>query len=453
MSPQDSNLWPVKRRLTLVFTGIASFIVFVHHYTNWVPPYLAYYGVDTEKRPSSLVQLPFVRVIYSGRPMVHVFFVISGFVLSKKPLQLARAHKYDDLHKTLSSSVFRRAMRLYLPAAFSTFLMFLFIRLGWVGHPMDGGFLVQMADWAGAVFDITKPWQWDVIQHLRYDGHTWTLPIEMIMSMLLFVTITGLSRCKVPIRFGMMLMIMLYCFRNARWAAVEFLGGACIAEVDLIQDEHASRTASTRATALGEDQNVDQTSLAGVASASAPERPKSTRLLSTLCTIFWWLQLTIALWISGWPNKDPEKAPGLDWLVKHSPEPYSSIGDDPWVDSRAAPWYILASLQIVFASQQLTPLQRFLNTGPIQYLASISFALYLMHGPVFESLGPKIMNPLLHSVTGMDEAGVWELFYVWIVGVFAMGIPCLWAADLFWRFVDRPCVDFARWVERKCLVC
>lgn len=78
--------------------GLASFIVFVHHYTcEYVPPYVAYYGVNAEKVPSSPLQLPFLRVIYSGRPMVHVFFVISGFVLSKKPLQLARARDYDRL--------------------------------------------------------------------------------------------------------------------------------------------------------------------------------------------------------------------------------------------------------------------------------------------------------------------------------------------------------------------
>ena len=97
--------------------------------------------------------------------MVHVFFVISGLVLSRKPLQLARAHRYDDLHKTLSSSVFRRTIRLYLPAAFSTFLILLLIRAGWSRPPIDGEFLAQVEDWASAVFDMSKPWQWDVIQN------------------------------------------------------------------------------------------------------------------------------------------------------------------------------------------------------------------------------------------------------------------------------------------------
>ena len=85
--------------------GLASFIVFAHHYTcEYVVPYVAYYGVSDEKLPSSFLQLPFIRVIFSGRPMVHIFFVISGFVLSKKPLQLARAHEYDRLLTTRKAS-------------------------------------------------------------------------------------------------------------------------------------------------------------------------------------------------------------------------------------------------------------------------------------------------------------------------------------------------------------
>lgn len=81
--------------------GLAPFIVFAHHDTcEYIYPYVAYHGVSADKVPSSPLQLPFVRVVYAGRPMVHIFFVISGFVLSKKPLGLARAHRYHGLLTT-----------------------------------------------------------------------------------------------------------------------------------------------------------------------------------------------------------------------------------------------------------------------------------------------------------------------------------------------------------------
>lgn len=177
---------------------------------------------------------------------------------------------------------------------------------------MDGGFLVQLLDWAGAVFDITKTWQWDVIQDLRYDMHKWTLPIEMIMSMLLFVTLAGLSRCKVPIRFALMIMIMLYCFCNGRWAAIEFLGGAFIAEVDLIQVGRASKAASVQMSSLAEEhRNENQLDPVGLAPTSADEETVCGSFASTVWTMLCWLQLLIALWICGWPDHDADKGLGI----------------------------------------------------------------------------------------------------------------------------------------------
>lgn len=48
--------------------GLASFIVFAHHYTcEYVYPYVAYYGVSAENVPSSPLQLSFIRVVYAGQ--------------------------------------------------------------------------------------------------------------------------------------------------------------------------------------------------------------------------------------------------------------------------------------------------------------------------------------------------------------------------------------------------
>ena len=429
--------------------GIAAFIVMLHHYTDFVGPYTPYYGVDTtETRPSSLIQLPFIRVIYSGRPMVHVFFVISGFVLSKKPLKLARARKYGDLHTTISSSIFRRGLRLFLPAVASTFIVLLLIRTGWSQQqPVDGGFFAQVWDWMGVVFRITQGWDLDNMQQFRYDVHTWSLPVEMSMSMLLFVTITGLSRCKSSTRLGLMVVVMLYCFLSNHWAPVEFLGGAFIAEVDLIEEDKDSHSPSCIGSTGLEECVNDQIALDSNSTLLTVQ--KSPKWRGIALPLFWCSQIVVALFICGWPNQNVHQAPGLAWLAKHTPEPYYS----------STPWYIIASLQIVFACQQLPLLQRLLSTEPIQYLASISFALYLMHGPIFDSFGSRVMDHIWDFAgfpggsDGVREetAGAWQLFVVWIAGMFCLGIPSVWAADLFWRFIDRPCVNFARWLEGRCV--
>ena len=428
--------------------GVASFLVFLHHYTFQVPPYLSYYGVDTtETRSSSVIQLPFIRVIISGTPMVHVFFVISGFVLSKKPLKLARAGNYSDLHTTLSSSIFRRGLRLFLPAAASTFIVLLLIRAGWHHQqPIDGGFWTQMCDWGRLMFRIMQGG--DEFQLFPYDDHVWTLPVEMSMAVLLFVTIMGLSRCESLTRLVLILVFMLYCFLSHRWAAVEFLGGAFIAEVDLNDEDRAS-CSSSRLISTGLEGHANNQ----VATESNSTSPQGPRWSGTVSAIFWSSQLAVALYLGGWPIKNVEKVPGLAWLNEHTPEPYYS---DDW---RVIPWFLIASLQIVFACNQLPPLQRFLSTGPIQYLGSISFGLYLMHGPLLNSSLCDTAMDLIWGFAGLPggEAGIREetasarqLFFVWIAGAIGLGFSSIWLGDLFWRLVDQPCVNFARRLDGRC---
>jgi len=104
--------------------GMASFIVFLGHYTEetlgW---YSEPYGFYEDRAPSSPLQLPFVRVLYSPRPMVHIFFIISGYVLSYKPLKQIHYQQLSALTTTLSSSVFRRALRLFLPSIITMLIM------------------------------------------------------------------------------------------------------------------------------------------------------------------------------------------------------------------------------------------------------------------------------------------------------------------------------------------
>ena len=261
------------------------------------------------------------------------------------------------------------------------------------------------------------------------------------MSMLLFVTITGLSRCTSTTRLASTVVVMLYCFCSGHWAAVEFLGGAFIAEVDLIEDKRSHSPSCPESSALQP-----------ASSSTSLMVPKSPRWSGIAWAVFWYSQLAVALFICGWPNENVDKAPGLAWLAEHSPDPSNSWGSD-----LSVPWYVVASLQIVFACQQLPFLQRFLSTEPIQYLASISFALYLMHGPICEGFGARAMDSIwdMAGVPGGREgireetAGPWQVFFVWTGGIVVLGGPIVWVADLFWRFVDRPSVEFARWVDGR----
>lgn len=229
-----------------------------------------------------------------------------------------------------------------------------------------------------------------------------------------------------------------YSFQGGHWAAVEFLGGALIAEVALIQEERAALQTTILNGHYGDKEKQTE------------EKPATT-LTSTPWSLFWWIQFAVALWICGWPNDDTNQVPGFRWTEIMSPEPYQSRGYDLVIDWKAIPWFVIASLQIVFACHYLRPLQRVLSSEPIQYLGSVGFALYLVHGPLMEGFGWHIIRPIWAAVGGQDEAGLWGVLFFWTFGLLGLAIPCLWASDSFWKFVDRPCVEFARRLDRKCI--
>ena len=122
--------------------GVAAFFVVVHHYvTAYTTSSFYGYGYPYGEAPDRynwFWLLPFVRVMHAGRFMVIIFFVISGYVLSYRSLKLARQGKNLELLDSLSSSVFRRWLRLHLPVAASCFMAFMLARFN-AWHYMPKG--------------------------------------------------------------------------------------------------------------------------------------------------------------------------------------------------------------------------------------------------------------------------------------------------------------------------
>lgn len=121
--------------------GVAAFFVLVHHYTVQYTIESAT-GWGWEKRPADrhdwFFYLPIIRVVHAGRFMVVIFFVLSGYVLSYRSLQLARQGKHLQLLDSLASSVFRRWLRLHMPVAASCFLAFMLARMNLYNHMAKG---------------------------------------------------------------------------------------------------------------------------------------------------------------------------------------------------------------------------------------------------------------------------------------------------------------------------
>jgi|SRR5579862_1278700 len=68
--------------------------------------------------------------LHGGFLAVCIFFVMSGYVCSIKPLKLARAGKADEARKAVSSSAFRRVIRLAIPAGIATTISWFLANVG-----------------------------------------------------------------------------------------------------------------------------------------------------------------------------------------------------------------------------------------------------------------------------------------------------------------------------------
>ena len=110
--------------------------------------------------------LPIFRLfLHGGFMAVAIFFIMSGYVCSIKPLKLSRDGKPDEARKNIASSAFRRVIRLGLPAGLATTISWLLCQLG--GFDMahtrvpEWGWLSFQSPWASedwytAVKDLVK---------------------------------------------------------------------------------------------------------------------------------------------------------------------------------------------------------------------------------------------------------------------------------------------------------
>ncbi|BFZ54727.1 hypothetical protein PYCC9005_001764 [Savitreella phatthalungensis] len=114
----------------------------------------------------------------------------------------------------------------------------------------------------------------------------------------------------------------------------------------------------------------------------------------------------------------------------------------------------------IYAISRLAWARRFFELEINQYLGKISFSLYLVHGPILYCIGGVVI-PGLWVLFGV---GKWEYYYG--NGTFAEANPflkevaafialavllplCLYAADVFQRYVDEPSVTFSKWLAER----
>ncbi|KAK3327828.1 acyltransferase [Cercophora scortea] len=417
--------------------GLAALFVFFCHYfyTCFVIAQGWGYGEDNYH----LLKLPFLRLFYQGPPMVCVFFVISGYALSLKPLKLIRARRYESLATGMASLVFRRGLRLFLPTAISTLMIMFLLRVGmyeWTREfAYDDKFMrnvqeihyerfettaEQMRDWVRAMFNFVHVWDWDIFAgSTAIDVHLWTIPVEFRSSMMLFLVLLGTARLRTVARVVVVLGVMAFTYRSDRWEMLLFYSGMLLAERDIVRGAH-------KAVVGGE------LPVGGATGGGGSDGSRAVRA--------WWAAVSIlALYLMSQPDQGGEETPGWVVLTGLVPE---------WWSDKYRYWQSAGAVLFVLAVGRSPGWQRFFNTAVVQYFGRISYAIYLMHGPVMHTVGYAIERKVW-SYTGIEGSA-----YNWgFVLASAFVVPVVvWVSDVFWRLVDAPVVRFSKWLETRCSV-
>lgn len=251
---------------------------------------------------------------------------------------------------------------------------------------------------------------------VAYDVHLWTIPVEFRCSMYLFVTLIGLARVRTRLRFLFLWVIIAFTYRNNRWELLLFYFGMMLAEYDQIMGNN--------------------TPVGGSVLPANEAQPIRNRFKG-----FCWAMLSIlSIYFMCQPDINYEITPGWVWLCSFIPK---------WWDAEGYRfWQSIGAVIFVLCVGHSPRWKSFFNLAPIQYLGKISYALYLMHGPVMHTVG-YVIERRAYAITGVEG---WWYNAGFVLGSMGCIPAVIWAADVFWRLFDIPTVRFAKWVETKCSI-
>ena len=395
----------------------------------------ANFGYNGQPGRDFIFQMPIVRLLYTGQPTL--FFFISGYVISIGTLKKIRSRSYGRLQLDLSSKIFRRGFRLYIPAVGATILPMVmtyfnlfpgvaqftedlphftmnlpapeptlarhFIAWFWTIPP-----LLWTFDWAN--YSTTSPWAYQL----------WTVPVEFRCSILVFLLLSAFSRCTTRARLALMSTIALLWLTYEKWDVFLFMAGAIFAEIDLIKQEFNARLPPPPLNVNSERFHNDNS---------------NTSACTTACL---WSIIFIALWILSVPADEIWNTWSFPILEDYAPLTYTSKIFRFW-DS-------IGSVMLLGATTCLPSIQRFFSHPFWLYMGRISFSLYLTHTICLKAIMYP-MVPYALAVTGGYTQARFTTGVLFCAVVYLL--VALWVADMFQRYVEQPSAKLTLWVDER----
>ncbi|KAJ9496232.1 hypothetical protein H2202_008190 [Exophiala xenobiotica] len=472
--------------------GITSVKVFTFHYimafsdTGFEP-----WGTDS--RHKYLLELPIIRYFHAGFT-AHIFFGIAGYLTTLRLFQLIDRHNTASQSKVLiniSGALFRRAFRLYLPTFIITLITAHYIYFGFyeTNRPFLDDHLKlfpgdwnepkpdqaatywgQMYFWGHEMFDLTNIFTQGAV-YPYHDQHLWSILAELKGSLFLYMVLMGTAQCRVYVRLAVMCAMTFMYFLWNHWEIWVYILGAIVAQIDLLLTEREDKKTQILPSGGGVGVPGDRLFPPSPPRSPAPDEMKRSgqekhpwtmtqyyfpfRLRLGMImptTAHAWLRIfgfLVAFYFLSYPiHGTRDYAPGYIWLNRLIPL---------WMD-RKDKFYpnigtALLLLLLARSDPHSSKWRWILNTKVAQYLGKISFALYLVHGPILHAFGYMLPQRIwwMMGIQGMEATdAVWSAV-VFVGWAFSLAVS-LCVADVWTREVEGRCVKAVKMLEDICFV-
>ena len=407
-------------------------MVLIHGPDNIVQYGYGYRGAYT------LTALPFIRIFFAGgSAAVAIFFVLSGYVLSRSPLEMLRNNSSPALLRDrLGFAAIRRPFRLFIPVIGVSFGFAMCMHLPFGLAPKllwpepAPSVFGEIATWSIELVHAFNPFvKHGVAEHwFPYDPPVWTIAIEFTGSMLVFALIALLSLSSPRWRIALLIATSLAFLLLYQWAMACFVAGLILA----MNDSETTDTGERLATKY---------------------LPTGSRKVAYGAVFFagWWLLCQVSA--SGGVEA-AASVPGWSWLLSILPSAYYS-------GEYFRFWDAIGAVLVVFATLRLDWMQKFLELRSLRFLGRVSFSLYLIHIPLLWTIGDRLARAF-GIVSADSNFQIWydNLLYLPDIGPQGLSLRfiavqlvmmplSLWLANWGTIFLDQPSIIAGRWVEAR----
>jgi len=423
--------------------GFAAFLVYWHHNQLWAHAWQANepnaYFENAWGWGGQFYLATFygVRNLFTGGHFaVAIFYVISGYVLSMKPLGLIHDGEHLRAADNLGSALFRRWFRLYIPCAVTTWVYVTSWHVFGVWNtlcPPKPTYGEELWRWYDEFKNFSFVFKETMVPWVSYNTHLWSIPLEMRGSIIVWTVVLALSRATTKARLLCQLVLIFYfLYLSDGYYGALFVAGMLQADLDML--------------------------------ARSPDAyfPRFLRRLEPFKLFIYYHLFFLSMFLSGVPSfsgdMDKMRAnPGWYWLSYLKPQ---AMYDPKWF------FLFWAANMLVACIPRMRWLRRFFESRFCQYLGRISFALYLVHGPILAIVGDRLyhavgwVRPIEQdkqmlaawiNLVPLPKTGPLGLELSFLAPHIVLLPLTLWVADLVTRWVDEPAVRFAQWLYKRTL--